>query len=111
MLRELGQPDAADHAFDLDAPIPAVALLVNAGAIGDRGSSLDLAALPPSAIVYDIVYEPLETPLLAMARARGLRTIDGLQMLVGQAAASFVHFFDVEPPRKHDKELSEMLTS
>ena len=111
LLRELGQPDAADRAFDLYAPIPAVGLLVNAGAIGDRGGGLDLAALPPSAIVYDIVYEPLETPLLAAARARGLRTIDGLQMLVGQAAASFVHFFNGEPPREHDEELREMLTS
>ena len=111
MLRELGQPDAADLAFELGAPIPAVDLLVNAGAIGARGGALDLAALPPGAIVYDIVYDPPETALLAAARARGLRAIDGFEMLIGQAAASFVHFFDSEPPREHDEELREMLTS
>ena len=111
MLREFGQAHAADLAFDLDAPIPVVDLLVNAGAIGDRGGALDLSALPPSAVVYDIVYDPLETPLLAAARRHGLRTIDGLDMLMGQAAASFVHFFESEPPREHDEELRRMLTS
>jgi shikimate dehydrogenase len=44
-------------------------------------------------VVYDIVYAPLETRLLAAARARGLRTIDGLAMLIGQAALAFEIFF------------------
>ena len=110
MLRQLGQrPDLA-HA--LEDPIPAVDLLVNASAIGGGGAQhdFDLSALAPTAIVYDIVYAPPETPLLAAARARGLRTIDGFQMLIGQAAASFVHFFDGEPPRELDHELRELLT-
>jgi shikimate dehydrogenase len=110
MLRELGcHPDLARR---LDDPLPAVDLLVNASAIGSRGAhyDLDLSSLPPTAIVYDIVYDPPETALLAAARARGLRTIDGFQMLIGQAAASFVHFFDSEPPRDRDDELRELLT-
>ena len=110
MLRSLGQRAAL--ARSLDDTIPAVDLLVNASAIGgaDGDFAFDLHWLPATAIVYDIVYAPLETPLLAAARRRGLRTIDGLAMLIGQAAASFVHFFEGEPPREHDGELRELLT-
>jgi shikimate dehydrogenase len=110
MLRALGQKDLT--AKSLDAPVPAVDLLVNASTLGSPGNDfhIDLSSLPAGAIVYDIVYAPLETPLLASARARGLRTIDGLTMLIGQAAASFVHFFRSEPPREHDGELRELLT-
>jgi shikimate dehydrogenase len=110
MLRALGQDQAAIAAEDV---VPAVDLFVNAssmGMVGQESRPLDLSLLPPSAIVYDIVYEPLETPLLAAARERGLRTIDGLTMLVGQAAASFCHFFPDEPPRRHDEDLRELLT-
>lgn len=112
MLRSIGQ--RADLARGLDDPLPAVDLLVNASAIGGRGAwcrCFDLDGLPPTAIVYDIVYDPLETPLLAAARARGLRTIDGLRMLIAQAAASYVHFFEGRPPRDRDAELRAMLTS
>ena len=70
---------------------------------------LDLAPLGPSAMVYDLVYAPLETRLLATARARGLETIDGLHMLVGQAAFAFAHFFGQPAPREHDAELRELL--
>lgn len=109
MLRSLGQYGRVGRS--LDDPIPTVDLLVNASALGSPGAPgvVDLSQLPPHAIVYDIVYEPLETELLAAARRRGLRTIDGLTMLIGQAAASFVHFFDGEPPRQHDGELRELL--
>ncbi len=65
---------------------------------------------PTDTIVYDIVYAPLETPLLAAARARGLRTIDGLAMLIGQAAAAFELFFGHAAPREHDAELRAVLT-
>lgn len=110
MIRSLG--DRGSLARSLDDPIPAVDLLVNASAIAAAADQprFDLRWLPSTAIVYDIVYVPLETPLLAAARKRGLRTIDGLAMLIGQAAASFVHFFDAEPPREHDAELRELLT-
>lgn len=111
MLRSLGQYGRTAH--PLDRPIPPVDLLVNASALGSRGApgKVDLRSLPSGAIVYDIVYDPLETELLADARRYGLRTIDGLTMLIGQAAASFVHFFDGEPPREHDDELRALLAS
>jgi len=109
LLRSLGQRSAA---VPLDRPPPSINLLVNASAGGMTGQDpleFDLKRLPPSAVVYDIVYQPLETPLLAQARALGLRTLDGLDMLIGQAAASFCHFFDGQPPRQHDAELRELL--
>jgi shikimate dehydrogenase len=70
---------------------------------------LDWSHVPPGSIVYDLVYSPLETRLLAEAKARGHRTIDGLQMLIGQAAAAFELFFGRPAPREHDAELREML--
>jgi shikimate dehydrogenase len=62
-------------------------------------------------VVYDIVTHPLDTPLLAEARARGLPTIDGLSMLIGQAAAAFEMFFGQPVPRQHDAELRALLTA
>ena len=88
-------------------------LVVNATTLGMAGQpalDLDFAHVPPGALVYDIVYAPLETPLLAEARARGHPTIDGLAMLIGQAAAAFERFFGAAPPRGDDAELREMLT-
>ena len=61
--------------------------------------------------VYDAVYAPLETGLLKAARARGLETVDGLEMLVGQAALAFELFFGAEPPRDRDDELRALLTA
>jgi shikimate dehydrogenase len=57
----------------------------------------DLAPLPPGAVVADLVYVPLETRLLATARARGLRTVDGLGMLLHQARPGFARWFGVDP--------------
>jgi shikimate dehydrogenase len=54
-------------------------------------------ALPTTAVVTDIVYVPLETPLLAAARERGLRTVDGLGMLLHQAVPGFERWFGVRP--------------
>ena len=67
--------------------------------------------MPPGAVVYDIVYVPLETPLLAEARARGHTTIDGLAMLIGQAASAFARFYGSPPPRAYDAELRALLTA
>jgi shikimate dehydrogenase len=72
---------------------------------------LDLSALPEDAIVYDIVYAPLETDLLAAARARGLETVDGLDMLVAQAAVAFEILFGQAPPRDRDEDLRAALTA
>lgn len=60
--------------------------------------ALDLGALPADGVVMDMTYRPLETPLLAQARARGLTGVDGLAMLIGQARPSFEALFGVSPP-------------
>ncbi len=67
------------------------------GMTGQEPLDLDLAALDRDAVVYDIVYNPLETPLLADARARGHRVVDGLGMLLYQAVAGFSAWFGVTP--------------
>jgi shikimate dehydrogenase len=76
------------------------ALVINSTSAG-MGSNppltIDLSALPKTAAVCDIVYNPLETPLLKDAAARGHKTIDGLGMLMHQAAPSFEAFFGVKP--------------
>ncbi|MEP9358931.1 shikimate dehydrogenase [Sphingomonas sp. KR3-1] len=99
-------------ALALNAKLPPAALLVNASALGMVGQpplEVDLSPLPEDAVVYDAVYSPLETGLLAQARARELDTVDGLGMLVGQAALAFELFFGAEPPRDRDEELRELL--
>ncbi len=80
--------------------MPQVGLVVNTTSLGMAGQpplALDLAGLPGDAIVADIVYVPLETPLLAAARSRGLRTVDGLGMLLHQAVPGFARWFGVTP--------------
>jgi shikimate dehydrogenase len=75
-------------------------LLVNATSLGMEGQpplELPLDALPRAAVVNDIVYVPLETPLLAAARARGNRCVDGLGMLLHQAQPGFAAWFGVTP--------------
>ncbi|WP_315762054.1 shikimate dehydrogenase [Sphingomonas sp. Y38-1Y] len=99
---------------DFAAPLPPADLVVNAsplGMIGQPPLRLDLDPLPLHAVVYDIVYAPLETELLAAARARDLATIDGLEMLIGQAAAAFELCFGAAPPRDRDAELRQRLTA
>ena len=100
------------EALPLTARLPAAKLLVNTSALGMTGQpplDIDLLPLPSDATVYDIVYAPLHTPLLDAAEARGLETIDGLEMLVGQVAAAFELFFGQAAPREHDGELRERL--
>jgi shikimate dehydrogenase len=102
------------QALPLSAALPPAALLVNTSALGMVGQpplEIDLAPLPDDALVYDIVYAPLETPLLAAARDRDLDTVDGLDMLIGQAALAFELLFGAEPPRERDDELRDLLTS
>jgi shikimate dehydrogenase len=75
-------------------------LLVNTTSLGMKGSSaldIDLGALPEDAAVTDIVYVPLRTPLLQAAQARGLRTVDGLGMLLHQAVPGFARWFGARP--------------
>ena len=73
-------------------------LLVNTTSLGMSGEAaleIDLSRLPPSAVVNDIVYVPLETPLLTAARQRGHRTVDGLGMLLHQGRPGFEAWFGV----------------
>jgi shikimate dehydrogenase len=103
--------DPTDFAFDdregcLD-------LVINASSLGMQGQpplAFDWSHAPPGAIAYDIVTAPLDTAFLLGARAAGHRTIDGLSMLIGQAAVAFEKFFGARPPRQHDAELRKLLT-
>lgn len=86
--------------------------LINAtplGMVGHAPLEADIGQLSERGWVFDLVSAPAETPLLADARARGLGTATGLEMLVEQAAASFKLFFDEDAPRAHDAELFAML--
>lgn len=77
---------------DCGRALGAADLVINATSLGMRDQPplvLDCAALKPAAAVFDIVYAPLETPLLKAAKARGLRVIDGLEMLMRQAAPAY----------------------
>ncbi len=96
----------------------AATLVINATQLGMTGQDAmpgfvldELALLAPGALVFDMVYAPLETALLAAARAQGARTADGLLMLVGQAAVAFGRFFGQAAPRAFDAELRERLTA
>lgn len=85
---------------DWEQTAAGAALLVNATSAGMAGSApldLPLDALAKDAAVCDIVYNPLETALLKAARARGLRTVDGLGMLMHQAVPAFAAFYGVTP--------------
>ena len=75
-------------------------ILVNTTSLGMKGQpplEIDLAPLPADTLVTDIVYVPLETPLLALARQRGVPTVDGLGMLLHQAAPGFERWFGRKP--------------
>lgn len=81
---ELGGTDFLDALATAD-------LAVNATTVGmlDPGATIDVGALPTGATVFDLVYVPPETPLLAAARARRLRAANGSEMLIAQAAIAF----------------------
>ena len=103
---------ATDFAFDdRDGCLD---LIVNASPLGMAGQpplAFDFSHAPPGSVVYDIVTHPLDTEFLQRARAAGFATVDGLAMLIGQAAAAFERFFGRAPPREHDAQLRAMLTS
>jgi shikimate dehydrogenase len=90
-------------------------LIVNASPLGMTGQPplrFDFSHAPPGSLVYDIVTSPVETEFIVAARTAGFRTIDGLSMLIGQAAVAFEKFFGVAPPREDgDKALRRLLLS
>jgi shikimate dehydrogenase len=84
----------------IDEVMPRVTMLVNTTSLGMTGQpplEIDIACLPPTAVVADLVYAPLLTPLLKAARERGLRTADGLGMLLHQAVRGFALWFGQTP--------------
>ncbi|MES2032726.1 MAG: shikimate dehydrogenase [Pseudomonadota bacterium] len=99
---------------DLGGPVKTVALadaladanlIVNAtsqGMSGSGGPDIDLVTAPAAAVVMDMVYKPLRTAFLKRAALRGLRTVDGLEMLIQQAVPSFEAFFGQAPPASVD---------
>jgi shikimate dehydrogenase len=95
-----GQAVQLAHESALPHLLTRAELLVNTTSLGMTGQpplAVDLAALPRYAVVADLVYAPLETPLLAAARGRGLATADGLGMLLHQAVRGFQLWFGVRP--------------
>ncbi|MDP4538073.1 shikimate dehydrogenase [Qipengyuania sp. DY56-A-20] len=104
--------DGTDFAFDDRAGC--CDLVVNASPLGMRGQpplAFDWSHAPPGSIAYDIVTDPVETRFLRDAHAAGFATIDGLAMLIGQAARAFERFFGTPPPRRHDAELRARLSA
>jgi shikimate dehydrogenase len=82
------------------ALLPRVGLLVNTTSLGMHGQpplEIDIGVLPSAAVVADLVYVPLRTALLAAAEARGLKTADGLGMLLHQAVRGFELWFGRRP--------------
>jgi len=92
-------------------------LLINASPMGMAGQPAmpqavlnAVSQMDEQALVFDMVYAPLETQLLIMAERENRKSVDGLNMLIGQAATAFEKFFGSPAPRAHDLELRKILT-
>lgn len=111
LIDDLGVPKARVIAMDgLAAALTNTDLLINSTSLGMTGQSpldLPLDRLPTDAMVTDIVYAPLETALLAKARGRGNPVVDGLGMLLHQAAAGFQAWFETDQPPPVDQTLRD----
>jgi shikimate dehydrogenase len=100
LAAHFGGPTHAVSWPDLTAELGQADLLVNASVLGMAGQpplEVDLNRLPDRAVVADIVYVPLRTPLIEAATARGLRVAGGLGMLLHQAAPGFARWFGARP--------------
>jgi len=120
---ELGQYLGGDPEFLIDlaelkpgplrpADPEAFSLIVNATPLGMTGQAplnLPWGGFLANSVVYDIVTSPADTGLLQEARDQGLTTIDGLAMLIGQAAHAFEKFFGAAAPRQHDADLRQLM--
>lgn len=88
-----------------DAALDGAAALINASSAGlgpDAPPPPDFSAAPAGAVAMDMTYKPLRTPFLEAAAARGLATVDGIDMLIGQARPAFEAFFGRPPPAEPD---------
>jgi len=94
-------PGVTAHGYDaLPRLLGDADVLINTTSLGQAGNpplEIDLQNLKRSAVVYDVVYVPLETGLLRAAKQAGHRTVDGLSMLLYQAVPGFAHWFGVTP--------------
>ena len=101
---EAAAATGADHAALEDIGALRWDVLVNATPLGSGAypgrMPVPAEALRPASVVFDMVYEPRETPLLRAARARGCRTIDGLEMLIAQAVGQFQAWTSVPAPEE-----------
>lgn len=98
-LRAAGYEALGESFGRTDLLIQATSATLRGGSEAEAFASLlPMDALPEAAAVVDLVYEPLRTSVLVRAEARGLRTVDGLGMLIHQGALAFRRFLGVDPP-------------
>jgi len=100
IAQDFGGPIKVLKWEERNAALEGAAMLINAtsqGMVGNPALDVDLAKLSTSALVADIIYIPRETPLLAAARTRGNRTINGLGMLLHQGRPAWKAWFGIEP--------------
>ncbi len=100
MAQRYGDRVVPEHWENLNRLLEGAGLLTNATSLGLKGNpdlDIDLSGLAPGAVVADINYVPLETKLLAQARRLGLKTADGLDMLLYQAGRGFELWFGIRP--------------
>jgi shikimate dehydrogenase len=101
LVAALGVSTRSFTRAEAGAPLREAGAVINAtplGLGGVSGPDLPLHLLDPDCVVMDMVYRPIRTVFLEAAHARGLRTVDGLAMLIGQARPSFERFFGRPPP-------------
>lgn len=100
LVDSFGPRTAASGMDALSGLLAAADLFVNTTSLGMDGREvpgIDFTVMADGALVTDIVYIPLETPILAMARCQGLKTVDGLGMLLHQAVPGFARWFGLTP--------------
>lgn len=100
LARRFGRAIVPSPWSALATEVPKADLVVNASVLGMTGReslAIDLGTMPKHAVVADIVYVPLRTPLVEAARKRGLRAVEGLGMLLHQAAPAFARWFGPRP--------------
>ena len=118
LLAEFGITATVHRFAEAQGAFAGADTIINASPLGMAGQQRmpvamleAVAGTNPEALVFDMVYLPLETELLAAARALGRRPVDGLTMLIGQAELAFNLFFHAQAPREHDAELRALLTA
>jgi len=95
-------------AHPMGTRIEGAGLLINATPLGMTDChtlDFDLGTMTADAVVFEMVYSPVETDLVRQAKGRGMDVIDGIEMLIEQADTSFQTFFRAFPPREYDSEL------